>query len=92
MSQQKVVFKDSHFQAPEGEEEAKSAPAIPGERRYDIYITYYEYERVPRMWFEGYQGGQPLSYKEMLEDVMTDYAEKTVTYEPHPFLSKKPST
>ena len=24
----------------------------------------------------------------MLEDVMTDYAEKTVTYESHPFLGK----
>ena len=63
----------------------------PNERKYDIYITYYEYERVPRMWFEGYKGVDmvPLTYKEMLEDVMTDYAEKTVTYEPHPFLSKR---
>ncbi len=79
-----MEIREGHF----GGEESAGASE---ERKYDIYITYYEYERVPRMWFEGYKGAElaPLSYKEMLEDVMTDYAEKTVTLEAHPFLSKR---
>lgn len=85
-TEKKIEIKEDHF-----EDVMEEGKIDPNERKYDIYITYYEYERVPRMWFEGYKGVDlvPLTYKEMLEDVMTDYAEKTVTYEPHPFLSKK---
>jgi ubiquitin-like-conjugating enzyme ATG3 len=53
------------------------------ERTYDITITYDFYYCVPRMWLMGYnENGQPLSDKEMTEDIMPEYRNKTVTIEP----------
>jgi ubiquitin-like-conjugating enzyme ATG3 len=43
------------------------------------------YYHTPRLWLIGYsEDGQPLTEKEMFEDIMADYANKTVTMEPHP--------
>ncbi len=40
------------------------------------------------MWFVGYAGdGRILNNKEMFEDIMSDYAQKTVTIEDHPRLN-----
>ena len=53
-------------------------------------ITYDFYHQTPRMWFIGYSSdGRMLTQKEMFEDIMADYANKTVTFEDHPKLNMK---
>jgi ubiquitin-like-conjugating enzyme ATG3 len=57
-------------------------------RTYDLSITYDKYYQTPRIWLSGKSiHGDPLTAEETMEDVMTDYAHKTVTMEAHPFLS-----
>ena len=52
-------------------------------RTYDVSVTYDFYYCVPRMWLVGYDHkGRPLTDKEMKEDVMPEYRNKTVTIEP----------
>lgn len=59
-------------------------------RSYDLSITYDFYYQTPRLWLIGYsEEGQVLSEKEVFEDIMADYANKTVTMEPHPHLGMK---
>ncbi len=54
-------------------------------RTYDISITYDFYYQTPRLWLFGYdESGAPLNKAEMFEDIMSDYANKTVTLETHP--------
>lgn len=53
-------------------------------------ITYDFYYHTPRLWLIGYsETGQLLTEKEIFEDIMADYANKTVTMEPHPHLGIK---
>jgi ubiquitin-like-conjugating enzyme ATG3 len=57
-------------------------------RTYDLSITYDKYYQTPRVWMVGRSDtGQPLTGKQMMEDVMTDYANKTVTIEMHPHVA-----
>ena len=59
-------------------------------RTYDLSITYDFYYQTPRLWLIGYsEDGQVLSESEIFEDIMADYAKKTVTMEPHPHLGVK---
>jgi len=59
-------------------------------RTYDLSITYDFYYQTPRLWLIGYsESGQVLSEKQIFEDIMADYAKKTVTMEPHPHLGVK---
>jgi ubiquitin-like-conjugating enzyme ATG3 len=59
--------------------------AIKSVRRYDLSISYDFYYQTPRLWLFGYsEDGQVLSKEEIFEDVMADYANKTVTFENHP--------
>lgn len=54
-------------------------------RTYDLSITYDKYYQTPRMWLFGYdEKSAPLSAEAMFEDIMQDYANRTVTMEPHP--------
>lgn len=56
-------------------------------RNYNISITYDKYYQTPRLWLSGFSdNGQPLSYTEIFEDIMSDYANKTVTIEKHPHI------
>jgi len=58
-------------------------------RSYDVYITYDKYYQTPRVWLMGYDetgSNQPLTGEEMMEDVISDYVNKTVTMESHPHL------
>ena len=57
-------------------------------RTYNLYITYTPYYRTPRFYLSGYQGAsnQPLDPKLMMEDIMGDYKDKTVTLEDFPFF------
>lgn len=58
-------------------------------RTYDLSITYDKYYQTPRVWMMGYtaETHQPLTGKEMMEDVISDYANRTVTIEYHPHVS-----
>jgi len=54
-------------------------------RTYDITITYDKYYQTPRVFLFGYnEMRKPLSSEEVFQDIMQDYANKTVTFEPHP--------
>ena len=66
-------------------EDNKNALEIIKTRTYDISITYDFYYRTPRLWLFGYdEKGVPLTKDQMFEDIMSDYANKTVTLESHP--------
>jgi len=58
-------------------------------RTYDLSITYDKYYQTPRVWMMGYtaESRQPLTGTQMMEDVMSDYANRTVTIETHPNLT-----
>jgi ubiquitin-like-conjugating enzyme ATG3 len=58
-------------------------------RTYDISITYDKYYQTPRVWMMGRNESnqQPLTAAQMMEDVISDYANKTVTMELHPHLA-----
>ncbi|CDR97561.1 -Autophagy-related protein 3 [Babesia bigemina] len=58
-------------------------------RRYDISITYDRYYETPRIWLIGFDAfGLPLSHNEMLNDVPSVYAGRTVTVERHPYTAE----
>ena len=75
------------------DDEAAVAPAEDDDnvlkvRTYDLSITYDKYYQTPRVWMMGYSASQqPLSGPEMMEDVISDYANRTVTIENHPHVS-----
>ena len=53
-------------------------------RMYDLSITYDLWTQTPRLWLQGYsEDGDLLTQEEMFQDIMADYAKKTVTYEKH---------
>ena len=67
---------------------SSSSSAIVKTRTYDLSITYDKYYQVPRVWMVGRdEGDQPLTAHQMMEDVISDYANKTVTMEIHPHVS-----
>lgn len=56
-------------------------------RTYDISITYDKYYRTPRVYLFGYdEHRQPLTADQIMEDISSDHANKTVTVESHPYL------
>ncbi|KAL3799288.1 hypothetical protein HJC23_013013 [Cyclotella cryptica] len=57
-------------------------------RTYDLSITYDKYYQTPRVYLMGYSDtGSPLTGEEMMQDVIPDYANKTVTMEYHPHVA-----
>ncbi|KAK5108763.1 hypothetical protein LTR62_007823 [Meristemomyces frigidus] len=54
-----------------------------GLRTYTLYITYTPYYRTPRLYMLGYDAttNQPLPPMDMMEDIVGDYKDKTVTLE-----------
>lgn len=59
--------------------------AILRTRTYDVSITYDKYYQTPRVWLFGYdERNSPLTGDEMFQDIMQDYANRTVTMELHP--------
>lgn len=59
-------------------------------RRYDVYICYDNYYRTPRVYLFGYDDTplhKPLSSDRILEDIIQDYVNKTVTIESHPHFN-----
>lgn len=56
-------------------------------RRYDISITYDNYYRTPRVWLQGRnEFGTPMNHHEIYEDIMSEYKNRTVTLERHPYF------
>ncbi|AEO65010.1 86974014-90f1-477f-b6de-19efc8452303 [Thermothielavioides terrestris] len=59
-----------------------------GRRTYSLYIMYSPWYRTPRMYMSGYQpNGEPLPPHLMMEDIVGDYKDKTVTLEDFPFFA-----
>ncbi|PKS12060.1 hypothetical protein jhhlp_001356 [Lomentospora prolificans] len=59
-----------------------------GRRTYNLYIMYSPYYRTPRLYLSGYlPNGQPLPPKAMMDDIVGDYKDKTVTLEDFPFFA-----
>jgi len=57
-------------------------------RTYTIYIAYTPYYRTPRLYLSGYlSSSQPLPPHLMMEDIVGDYKDKTVTLEDFPYFS-----
>ncbi len=56
-------------------------------RTYTLYITYTTFYRTPRMYLSGYSSpSSPLPPHLMMEDIVGDYKDKTVTLEDFPFF------
>ncbi|KAI5295463.1 E2-like enzyme [Ascosphaera acerosa] len=56
-------------------------------RTYNLYITYSPYYRTPRLYLSGYvTPSEPLPPHLMMEDIVGDYKDKTVTLEDFPFF------
>ncbi|KAK1768934.1 autophagy-related protein 3 [Phialemonium atrogriseum] len=59
-----------------------------GRRTYTLYIMYSPYYRTPRLYMSGYlPNNQPLPPHLMMEDIVGDYKDKTVTLEDFPFFA-----
>ena len=59
-------------------------------RTYDISICYDNYYHVAHVYLYGVDpNGKPLTLEQMYSDISASHAEKTVTYEDHPFLGMK---
>ena len=58
-------------------------------RTYTLYITYTPYYRTPRLYLLGYDAAtnSPLPPMSMMEDIVGDYKDKTVTLEDFAFSS-----
>lgn len=57
-------------------------------RTYTIYIAYTQFYRTPRLYLSGYlASSQPLPPHLMMEDIVGDYKDKTVTLESFPYFS-----
>lgn len=78
------IFASNQYTA-KGVDDASGIVANKKMRKYDLSITYDYYHQTPRMWFVGYgPNGELLTQTELFEDIMADYANKTVTFEEHP--------
>jgi len=56
-------------------------------RTYDLSITYDKYYQTPRVFLFGYdERRQPLTTEQIMEDISSEHANKTVTVETHPHL------
>ena len=54
---------------------------------YNVSITYDQYYRTPRIWFEGIDsGGSLLSQDEIYSDFMVEYIKVSLTLETHPIM------
>ena len=96
---EKIVDDDDDEEIPDMEDEEDDDEAIirdtrPGSadeglRTYTLYITYTPYYRTPRLYLLGYDAATnaPLLPLSMMEDIVGDYKDKTVTLEDFAFAS-----
>jgi ubiquitin-like-conjugating enzyme ATG3 len=75
------------------QEDAATVKILPGELKnipnyYNVYITYDQYYRTPRIWFVGSSiDGCKLSQKETYKDFMPEYLNISLTMELNPILN-----
>ncbi|PYH76384.1 hypothetical protein BO82DRAFT_359198 [Aspergillus uvarum CBS 121591] len=68
---------------PVGKSSGLSTPT----RTYNLYITYSNFYRTPRLYLSGYLSpSEPLPPPLMMEDIVGDYKDKTVTLEDFPWF------
>ncbi|KAK0279388.1 E2-like enzyme [Friedmanniomyces endolithicus] len=69
--------------------DTKTGRGEEGLRTYTLYITYTPYYRTPRLYLLGYDAAsnQPLQPTSMMEDILGDYKDKTVTLEDFAFTN-----
>jgi ubiquitin-like-conjugating enzyme ATG3 len=68
--------------------QAPLTSALSTRRYYTIYITYSTYYMTPRLYLSGYSSSnEPLPPLAMMEDIVGDYKDKTVTLEDFNFVS-----
>ncbi|OAA63351.1 Autophagy-related protein 3 [Niveomyces insectorum RCEF 264] len=86
---------DDDDDIPDMEEDNDDEAIIPetntrsGHRSYTMYIMYSPYYRTPRLYLSGYlPSGQPLPPHLMMDDIVGDYKDKTVTLEEFPLLAR----
>ena len=83
-----ILIDDDAAALPRAAAANSDSSAIVKTRTYDLSITYDKYYQVPRIWMVGRdENDQPLTSNQMMEDVISDYANKTVTMETHPHVS-----
>ncbi|KAM3139366.1 hypothetical protein pb186bvf_008586 [Paramecium bursaria] len=79
---------DDSFIVTNQQEQQQIIQEEPEERYYNLYIVYDEYHYTPRLFLSGRDSqSQPLSYIQIKEDIVGDYADKTVTQENMPRLN-----
>ncbi|KAF8460323.1 autophagocytosis associated protein [Kalaharituber pfeilii] len=80
-----AIIRDSNKRGDKGS--SGSGTTAP-RRQYSLYICYSVRWRTPCLYLSGYHGstGLPLTTDEMMEDIMGDYKDKTVTIEDFPHL------
>ncbi|RMZ81646.1 hypothetical protein DV737_g2384, partial [Chaetothyriales sp. CBS 132003] len=62
---------------------------VPPLRTYTLYVSYTPYYRTPRFWLSGYKStSEPLPPQAMMDDIVGDYKDKTVTLEDFPFFDQ----
>ncbi len=67
------------------EEHATAALNDENRRTYEIHITYDRHYLTPRLWLSGVDSqGTPLTKEQIMEEVVSTYREKTVTYDKQP--------
>ena len=83
-----ILVDDDAAALPSTTSNNEASSTIVKTRTYDLSITYDKYYQVPRVWMVGRdEDDQPLTSAQMMEDVISDYANKTVTMEVHPHVS-----
>ena len=72
-------------QAPNSEEAKKQQIVNDQMRLYEVHITYDRHYLTPRFWLSGVDSKNvPLTKEQIMEEVMNEYREKTVTYDIQP--------
>lgn len=69
---------------PQDEATAPVEPESSSVRYYDLHMTWDKYYSVPRFWLVGFSSNKALSTNEVFEDVSSDHAGSTITWDRHP--------
>lgn len=57
-------------------------------KKFNLYINYDNYYKVPRIWINAYRDDIELKIDELYEEIKEDYVNRTISYEFNPFLNK----
>lgn len=74
----------------DGDDDETPIEADINKRTYILNITYDQYYKCARLWLSGIDyKGDTLSKEQIFEEVMSEYKDKTMTFENHPHISKQ---